>query len=222
MSNRVSYVGRSFGRLKVVKDGPVVQFGSHRRQKASTSICMCVCGKEVRVFNNSLRSGHTKSCGCLNNDTRRLIFTTHGRSRTKEYAVWEAMIQRCTNPECKRYSDYGGRSISVCDRWIKFENFFEDVGECPIGMTLERIGNDGNYEPSNCKWATRKEQSRNTRRNVIYTVNGVTACLKDLCEQFGKSYAVVKSRLRVYGWEFDRAWSDPVDLKHSHNTRPRP
>lgn len=211
MPNRVSYVGRTFGRLKVIKDGPIALIGT-RPTKASTSICLCDCGKEITVLNNSLRIGNTKSCGCLNDEVRRATFTTHGKSRTKEYAVWEAMIQRCTNPNHKQFEDWGGRGIKICDRWRhSFANFFADMGECPPGLEIDRYpNNDGNYEPGNCRWATRKQANRNTRRNLVYTVNGVTACLKDLCETFGKSYEVVKSRVRVYGWEFERAWSEPV------------
>ncbi len=217
MSETYSLVGRKFGRSFVFKDGPLIRAGKKRNIRCRTSICLCDCGTIFRARNNALKSGHTKSCGCLNDETRRRLFTTHGRSQTKEYAVWEAMIQRCTNPKCKAYPNWGGRGIRVSKRWRKFENFFKDMGECPAGLSLHRVNNKtGHYNKSNCIWATQKVQARCTRRNLVRTVNGVTACLKELCEIFNKPYNVVKSRWRVYGWSFERAWSEPIRLDRSH------
>jgi hypothetical protein len=120
------------------------------------------------------------------------------------------MIQRCTNPNHGSFSEYGGRGITVCIRWWSFDNFLSDMGICPDGLTLERIDNAKGYRRENCRWATRMEQARNTRQNRVFTVNGITACLKELCEIFQMNYQCVRSRLRM-GWTIERA------LKSEHH-----
>ena len=122
------------------------------------------------------------------------------------------MVYRCTNPSHKDYLSYGGRGISVCQRWLKFENFLEDMGARPKGFSLERINNNGNYCPSNCKWATRKEQQRNTRSNRILEHDGKRMCLAEWAEELGINHRTLRSRLQR-GWTISETLSTTMHTK---------
>lgn len=148
MPSRINMTGRQCGRLTVIERS--------QRANATGAIfwrCRCECGNEIEASGVLLRNGQTRSCGCLH--------ITHGMTLSPEYRVWRSMHQRCTNPKHVRYERYGGRGISVCERWNSFENFFADMGARPAGLTLERIDNHKGYGPGNCKWATWSEQNRN-------------------------------------------------------------
>lgn len=124
------------------------------------------------------------------------------------------MIQRCTNPKSKSYENYGGRGIKVCDRWLTFKNFLEDMGEPPPGQTLDRIDNEGDYEPENCKWSTYEEQSVNSRSSMNISIDGVDyPTLKAAAIAFGIKPGTARVRLFTYGWDIEKALRTPVDIK---------
>ncbi len=205
-------VGTVFTRLTVVRVGPF-----HLRSdglRDSTSVCQCSCGKEKVIPNHALRKGYTKSCGCLAIEALQINSSPkHGhcrrQMRSKTYCCWRGMIKRCIYPKDKRFHHYGGRGISVCDKWRhSFAAFLSDLGECPPGLTLERLNNSKGYEPGNCVWATRTVQNRNKRTNRILTVRGVTACFSELCLLFQVPEHRVRSRLKR-GWSVERAFFTP-------------
>jgi len=123
----------------------------------------------------------------------------HGMTNTKTYKSWAGIICRCTNKKNPAYKDYGYRGIKVCKRWMKFENFYNDMGKCPHGMSIDRINNDGDYKPSNCRWATRKQQNNNSRHNRYVVVNGVSKTVEDWSRFSGIEQSTLSHRLRL-GW----------------------
>lgn len=166
----------------------------------------CDCGTKAVRYGPAITSGHSKSCGCYQNEHRGEHAKTHGKSRSPAHRVWVGMRQRCN---CILDPDYGGRGIRVCDRWSKFENFAADMGERPADMTIDRIDADRGYscgkcddcrergEPSNCRWATRKTQSRNRRNTVLLTLGGVTRPATEWAEIIGLKPATIYRRLRM-------------------------
>ena len=157
--------GQSFGRLTVVR-----REGTYPGTKQAQWLCRCECGGEKIVLGANLRFGRTKSCGCIPFKTP----TRHGMSGTNIYAAWGAMRSRCENPKNPAFKWYGARGITVCERWKTFDNFYADMGDPPPGMSMDRIDNDGNYEPGNVQWASKRQQANNTRANVkIETTDGV-------------------------------------------------
>lgn len=208
-------LGDRFGRLIVI--GPAQ--GSHKKIHYR---CLCDCGVEKDVPGYSLLSGDAKSCGCYKNEALLNRVVTHGHSKTRTYHIWCAMKQRCYTESSVGYSNYGGRGITVCDRWRDcFENFLADMGECPSDKhSIDRIDTNGNYEPSNCRWATAKVQGNNTRRNVRIDYMGNMKTIAEVATIVGIPYRTIYYRIFSYGWTPERAYSTPVDTKHRRKTNP--
>lgn len=196
----VDLTGKRFNRL-------VVLGYSHTDKKTAYWTCKCDCGKTATVRGKALKDNNTKSCGCLKNEGP--IHFKHGHSGTPTYDSWYAMIRRCTNPNDQAHPYYGGRGITVCDKWLTIDGFIEDMGERPYGKTLDRIDNNGNYELENCRWATKKEQGNNRRSNKLITYSGITLTLSQWAERVGISSQALHSRMFVCDWPIEKALTAP-------------
>lgn len=202
-------IGQKYGRLTVEK---VI----YQKGKATRVDCLCECGNRKQIIISDVRSGHTKSCGCLQKESISMVGYKHGLSAKdyRLYSIWSKVLTRCNNPKTKEYKDYGGRGIKVCDEWQGehgAENFFEwsySHGYVEP-LTLERIDVNGNYEPSNCKWIPKGEQVNNTRRTNRYTYKGETLTLNEFAEKYNLN--IIRLRSRVYGlkWDIARAIEEP-------------
>lgn len=213
----IDRTGMTFGRLTVVG------FAGFRRRMRPYWHCRCACGAEKDVCGESLVGGDTRSCGCLKLEGLSKRTTTHGqasqRRRTREYKCWGCMISRCTNPNDTGYKNYGGRGITVCDRWLNsFENFFSDMGTCPPKHTIERRDNSKGYDSDNCCWSTKKEQCRNTRHNRYLTFLGETRCVSEWAEILGISQKTLTARLNR-GWSDEKTVATPLSIVPRHGQR---
>lgn len=164
------------------------------------------------VPSDKLNSGHTQSCGCLHNDLLAERHLTHGDSASRLYNIWAGMRNRCNNENNQAYKHYGGRGISICKEW---DDSYETFKEWAVShgysehLTIDRIDVNGDYCPDNCKWSTDKEQSRNTRRNIMLTLNGETKCVSAWAEELGVNPFTLYRRID-YGWDAEKVLTTPV------------
>ncbi|WP_282460152.1 hypothetical protein [Mycoplasmopsis arginini] len=190
----IDLTGKRFFRLLVIKFIP-------DETKYSKWLCLCDCGIEKARYSFDLTSGNAKSCGCYNREQLSIRTKTHGHSggknlpRTRTYRSWASMMDRCHWGGHKvMYENYGAKGITVCDRWHKYENFLHDMGERPEKTSIDRINNDGNYEPSNCRWADKYQQANNTSRTIKVRINGEIVKVKELVEKLNIPDKALRSR----------------------------
>lgn len=203
-------VGQKFGRLTVLKL-------SDRRTLHQTVIwiCRCDCSNIKEIPANDLAMGKTKSCGCLKREialAQVAKLTKHGQCYSRIYKRWAGMMRRCYDSSKENFNLYGGRGISVCKRWHSFEKFYKDMGEVPFGMTLDRIDTNGNYEPSNCRWATPKQQSNNRTNNKIIEWNGQKKTLSQWATDIGMSINALWARFD-HSWGVEKALTTPLRVR---------
>jgi hypothetical protein len=208
-SKKSNLSGLVFGRLKVLE-----QTDLRSKDGSIKWLCSCSCGTICTVPSVNLVRGNTSSCGCLQKELAgqngKKFLTTHAQSYSPVYPIWAMMVQRCTNPKNVNFHKYGGRGITVCDKWLTFEGFYADMGDRPTeNHSIERIKNNGNYEPSNCKWATVQEQANNTRRNKIITYKGETNTIAMMARKYNLRYGQLYHRLRQ-GWSVDKSIETPM------------
>lgn len=194
-------IGHKYGRLTITQYVGLLHHKEGNKSWATLVECLCDCGTVKQVAYGMLRSGQTKSCGCYARETssdRCKSYRTHQMTGTPTYRTWRSMIGRCTKSNYKKYELYGGRGITVCDKWsASFESFLADMGERPTGMTLDRYPNqNGNYEPGNCRWATVAEQNRNRRNNVLITYRGRTMTAPEWARETGLNHQLIWRRAR--------------------------
>lgn len=183
--------GLIYGRLKVIKI-------SHKNKQYFWE-CICDCGNKLITSGNRIRSGKTKSCGCI-------VASQNKLSNSILHRRWRAMINRCYNPNNINYNNYGGRGIKVCDAWINsFDRFKQDMGEMQEGMTIDRIDVNGNYEKSNCRWASIKEQNNNRRSNYMITAFGKTQTLQQWADEIGLKWSLIRQRIERDKWTYEKA-----------------
>jgi hypothetical protein len=203
-----SLIGLRFGRLVVFEDAGNKCGNRHFWR------CRCDCGTIKDVRSSNLKTGTAKSCGCLKLEVSRSRIRhgllKHGISH-QVYNAWHNMVYRCSHPESSVGKDYAGRGIKVCKAWLHSPGAFaRDMGPRPAGYSLDRIDNNGNYEPTNCRWTTRAVQNRNSRRNRFYTVRGITGCLKDLSRIFKVRDCTIVHRLDNLHWDVEKAFLTPT------------
>jgi hypothetical protein len=210
MPAAIDLTGQSFGCLTVIRKLPApTRHGNYRWE------CVCSCGVTTTVTSGDLRTRHTKSCGCLRHESNpsNRRGRTHGMSTTPAYQSWSGMRDRCLNKDNRAYPRYGGRGITICDRWSSFQNFLDDMGPRPDDHTLDRIDNNGPYSPDNCRWALWTQQNRNTRANRRLTFQGRTQPIVAWAEETGINHGVIRNRLRL-GWPVEKALTAAVEPRH--------
>ena len=207
MNNFIDLTGQRFGRWVVLRRAdPPLDKTNHPLWH-----CKCDCGTEADVIGYSLRTGRSRSCGCLSRELASQRFIRHGDSFARLYNTWKAMRGRCYNKNAQDYQHYGGRGIRVCDEWMSYPAFktWALASGYTDSLTLDRIDVNGDYEPSNCRWVSMHEQILNRRVTRWYTMDGQTMCLKDWARTFQIDYCTLRQRIQR-GWDFETAVRTPA------------
>lgn len=201
-NNKNNLVGKRFGKLTVISENGRSNHGD------KIWLCRCDCGKITTSYTSILNRGYKMSCGCEVGSN----FRTHNHSKERLYSIWKDIKSRCNNPHEKAYNNYGGRGITICDEWSDYMVFrtwalshgYRD------DLTIDRIDVNGNYEPSNCRWATIKEQARNKRDTIWVSYKGQTKCLTEWAEILNINQATLRHRICDYGWSVEKAFNRPI------------
>lgn len=191
--------GKRFGKLTVIALDCYIP-----KSRTTKWLCKCDCGKTKSIYKLNLTHGKSKSCGCASRNK------THGMRHTPIYSVWHNMLRRCYEPNAISYPNYGGKGITVCEEWHKFENFYKDMGDRPDGMSLDRKDSKGNYEPDNCQWATRIEQANNKKVNKFYDINGEMLTVPEIARRNNASKGALYRRL-YKGMSIDESLRSVMD-----------
>lgn len=198
MPKKMDLTGKKINRLTVIRF-------SHLRGAKRIWLCKCDCGNESLVETGSLSRSKVFSCGCFRSEqTSQMLIkrnTTHGKSESRIYTIWHDMIRRCTDPRVKSFKRYGAKGVTVSDEWFVFEKFYEDMGDPPGDLTLDRIDGSKGYSKENCRWATLIQQNNNRSNNRILNINNEKITMADAARKYGVDYFVLRSRL-------NRGWSD--------------
>lgn len=211
MAHPLDISGQVFGRLTAIKSTDT------RIARKVMWECVCVCGKVTHANVSQLKQGLRTSCGCAKVagnqlNKRSFVHGHHIGKPTSTYRIWTGMLTRCRNPKAPSWLNYGGRGIKVCDGWLLFKNFLADMGERPAQLSLDRIDNDGDYCPENCRWATDIEQHRNRSDNVYWEFNGDTKSIAAWAESTGMNRHTLADRVRKFGWTIEQALT--TDIQH--------
>lgn len=207
LGKREDLAGKTYGRLTVISPSPEYKW-----------LCVCTCGNKRDILASNLKTGTTKSCGCLLGESRVTQENiTHGLSKHHLYPIWKEVLNRCRNPNNAAFHHYGGRGIDVDPSWLNIENFLQDMGPSfQKGLTLERADNSRGYSKENCKWVTMQEQARNRRNSKFITYKGETKLLIEWCEGLGLKYSTITTRLHR-GWTTEQAFELPRGAKSPSN-----
>lgn len=206
MPNFKDLTSQKFGRLTVVKRGP------DYRKGVPTWECVCECGNTRTVRAGILTRGESQSCGCLKKEIQRARMvaanTLHGMTGTRTHRIWCGIVTRCTDKNSTSFKKYGAKGITISARWEHFENFYADMGNCPDGLTIDRIDNSKGYESGNCRWASMETQQNNRTNNHCATINGVTKTLAQWQKESPVCRNTIRNRLNA-GWDYESAIFSP-------------
>lgn len=199
-------IGKKFGRWTVIKKGK-------KNRGGQCWICKCDCGNIKSVYYNNLKSKKSQSCGCLRKERSIASSTKHGMRNSRIYRIWGRIKNRCLKENSRDYHIYGGRGIKICKEWEdSFEAFYKWAIENDYSddLQIDREDNDGDYEPSNCRWTTQKENARNRRTNILFEYNGKTKCMIEWAEEYDIPYYTLYHRLRKRNWSIEKALTTPL------------